>query len=227
MGLRIVMLGAPGAGKGTQAKRIASGHALPHISTGDIFRAHLRNGTDLGKQVQEYLDAGTLVPDELTCRIIAERLAEPDCANGYILDGFPRSVPQAQTLGEVLSERGEKLDVAVNIDIEDAETIERLTARRSCPKCGRIYNLKFDPPKRAGICDNDACEGAQLIQRKDDQEETIRERLKVYHETTEPIIAYYDQQGILTSVRGTGATPADVFARIEETLAAAKSDQAS
>jgi adenylate kinase len=221
MGLRIVMLGAPGAGKGTQAKRIAGARSLPHISTGDIFREHLRNGTDLGKQVQQYLDAGRLVPDELTCRIVADRLAQPDCVDGYILDGFPRSVPQSENLDAVLQSRGERLDVCLNIDVDDGEILDRLTARRSCSKCGRIYNLKFDPPKRANVCDDD---GAALVHRKDDQAETIAERLRVYHETTEPIIAFYEKQGLLKTVSGTSATPDLVFARIEEKLAALDTD---
>jgi len=215
MGLRIVMLGAPGAGKGTQAKRIAAAHGLPHISTGDIFRAQLKEGTDLGKQVRGYLDSGALVPDELTCRIVAERVAEADCADGYILDGFPRSVPQAENLKEVLAGRGETLDVAINIDVDDPEIVERLTARRTCSACGRIYNLKFDPPNNAGVCDDD---GAELLHRKDDQVETISERLRVYHETTEPIIACYEEQGILKTASGSKDTPAGVFAKIEAIL---------
>ena len=217
MGLRIVMLGGPGAGKGTQAKRISAAHSLPHISTGDIFRANLAAGTELGKKAQAYMAQGRLVPDELTCDLVADRLGDADCANGYILDGFPRSVPQAENLDSVLAGRGERLDVAVNIDVTDDEITDRLTARRTCSKCGRIYNMKFDPPKQEGVCDDD---GAELDLRKDDQEETIRERLKVYHQTTEPIIASYEKQGILKTINGTGASPDDVFATIEETLAA-------
>jgi len=216
MGLRIVMLGAPGAGKGTQAKRIAEACGLPHISTGDIFRAHLRDGTPLGRQVRQYLDAGTLVPDALTCEIVAERIREDDCARGYILDGFPRSAPQADTFHELLAGRGEKLDLALNIDVDDGEIVERLTARRSCPKCGAIYNLKFQPPRQDGVCDHD---GEPLVQRRDDTEETVKERLRVYHETTEPIVAYYQTEGILKTVSGTGATPAAVFSKIEAILA--------
>ena len=223
MGLRIVTLGAPGAGKGTQAKRLATDQGLPHISTGDIFRAHLREGTDLGKQVQSYLDAGRLVPDDVTCAIVADRLAEPDCADGYILDGFPRSVPQAEALDAVLCERGETLDVAINIDVPDDVIVGRLTARRSCPQCGRIYNLTYDPPQRDGVCDNPDCGGAALVHRKDDQVETINERLRVYHETTEPIIAYYDRQGILSNVLAADAPPPDVYKKIEEALAALES----
>ena len=216
MGLRIVMLGGPGAGKGTQAKRMAEAYKLPHISTGDIFRAHLREGTPLGRQVQGYLDSGRLVPDALTCEIVAGRILQADCAGGYILDGFPRSLPQAEEFQRLLASRGEGADLAINVDVTDEEIINRLSARRSCPKCGAIYNLKFGPPKKEGVCDLD---GEALIQRKDDQEETIRERLRVYHETTEPIIAYYGKQGILKTISGTGATPADVFAKIEEIVA--------
>ncbi len=221
MGLRIVMLGAPGAGKGTQAKRIAEKHGLPHISTGDIFRANLKEGTPLGLKAKGYMDAGTLVPDELTCELVADRIAQADCAKGYVLDGFPRSVPQAEALQAMMAKRGDRLDVAVNIDVKDGEIIDRLTARRTCPKCGAIYNLKFSPPKQEGVCDNPACGGAVLLLRDDDREETIRQRLEVYHETTEPIIAFYDQQGILKTVDGTGSTPNAVFDTIEEILSAA------
>jgi adenylate kinase len=217
MGLRIVMLGGPGAGKGTQAKRMAEAYGLPHISTGDIFRARLRDGTPLGVQVKQYLDAGKLVPDALTCAIVADRLGQKDCAAGYVLDGFPRTIPQADELHRLLMSRGEKLDLAINVHVTDEEIINRLSARRSCPKCGAIYNLKFSPPKRAGICDAD---GNALIQRDDDQETTICERLRVYHESTEPIIAYYERQGILKTVNGTGSTPGDVFGKVEEIIAA-------
>jgi adenylate kinase len=217
MGLRIVMLGGPGAGKGTQAKRMAVAYGLPHISTGDIFRAHLRDGTPLGKQVKQYLDSGGLVPDALTCEIVADRIRQADCANGYILDGFPRSLPQAEEFHRLLTSRGEGADLAINVDVTDEEIIGRLTTRRSCPKCGAIYNLKFGPPKRAGVCDAD---GEALIHRDDDKEATICERLRVYHETTEPIIAFYDKQGILKTVNGTGSTPDAVFRKIEEIIAA-------
>lgn len=213
MGLRIVMLGAPGAGKGTQAKLVAEAHKLPHISTGDIFRANLREGTPLGLQAKEYMDAGKLVPDSLTCEIVADRIAQPDCANGYILDGFPRSLPQAEVFQSLLEKRGETLTVAINIDVEDASIIDRLGARRSCPQCGAIYNLKFGPPKKEGVCDND---GAELVLRKDDCEETIRERLRVYHETTEPIIGYYEELGILKTIEATGVPVDAVFSKIEE-----------
>ena len=217
MGLRIVMLGGPGAGKGTQAKRMSEAYKLPHISTGDIFRANLREGTPLGLEAKKYMDAGKLVPDQLTCEIVADRIAQSDCAGGYLLDGFPRSLPQAETFQQLLSSRGETLDLAINVDVNDDVIVARLSARRSCPKCGAIYNLQFGPPKKEGVCDVD---GEALIQRQDDQEATIRERLRVYHETTEPIIAYYEKQGILKTVDGE-APPDAIFAKIEEIVSAA------
>lgn len=216
MSIRIVMLGGPGAGKGTQAKRMAVAYKLPHISTGDIFRAHLREGTPIGLQVKQYLDSGGLVPDELTCQIVADRICSEDCSVGYILDGFPRSLPQAKEFQRLLATRGEAVDLVINVDITDEEIVDRLSSRRSCPKCGAIYNLKFGPPKQEGVCDVD---GEALIQRVDDQEATIRERLRVYHETTEPIIAYYEEQGMLKTVDGSVA-PEAVFAKIEEIIAA-------
>lgn len=218
MGLRIVMLGAPGAGKGTQAKQMAEKYGMPHISTGDIFRAHLREGTPLGLQVKNYLNSGQLVPDELTCAIVADRTAQPDCKNGYILDGFPRSLPQAEEFQRLLAERGEQVDLAINIDVIDAEIVDRLTARRSCPKCGAVYNLKFKQPKKENACDLD---GETLIQRQDDKEATVRDRLDVYHETTEPIIDYYGRQGVLKTVPGTNSTPDAVFQKVEEIVSAA------
>ncbi len=209
MGLKIVMLGAPGAGKGTQAVRMAKEMGIPHISTGDIFRKNLREGTDLGRRVQEYLNSGGLVPDELTCEIVADRLQEPDCAEGYILDGFPRSLPQAEMLTAFLEKMGQKIDAAVNIDVPDDLIVERLTARRSDPETGAVYNLKFNPPPPE-IAD-------KLIQREDDKPETVKSRLATYHETTEPIIAYYDAQGVLKNVPG-DAAPDDIYQRIMDVL---------
>lgn len=210
MALRIVMLGAPGAGKGTQAVRIAKDFNLPHISTGDIFRKHLKEGTDLGKQVQNYLNSGQLVPDELTCAIVEDRLTEADCANGFILDGFPRTVPQAEALDALLNKISQNLTVAIDIEVPDEEIVERLSARRSDPETGAIYNLKFDPPppEVAG----------RVIQREDDKPETIKERLRVYHENTEPIIGYYQKQGLLTSISGAGSTPDKVYEKVKEIL---------
>ncbi len=210
MVLRIVMLGAPGAGKGTQAVRMAQELGIPHISTGDIFRKNLREGTELGKQVQGYLNSGALVPDELTCEIVADRLQEADCANGYILDGFPRSVPQAEMLTEFLAKRGEKIDAAVNIDVSDDVIVERLTARRSDPETGAVYNLKFNPPPPE-IAD-------KLIQREDDKPETVKARLETYHETTEPIIAYYEQQGVLKNVPGDEGSPDEILQNVMDVL---------
>ncbi|MFA7691915.1 MAG: adenylate kinase [Candidatus Hydrogenedentes bacterium] len=210
MGLRIVMLGAPGAGKGTQAIRMAKEMGIPHISTGDIFRKNLREGTDLGKQVQEYLNSGALVPDQLTCDIVADRLQEEDCAKGYILDGFPRSLPQAEMLTTFLSERGSKIDVAVNIDVPDSEIVERLGARRSDPDTGAVYNLIFNPPP-AELAD-------KLIQREDDKPETVQARLQTYHEITEPIIHYYEQLDVLVNVPGAQAGPDEIYKRIMDLL---------
>ncbi len=206
MALRIVMLGAPGAGKGTQALRMAETLGIPHISTGDIFRKNLKEGTPLGKRVQEYLNSGALVPDELTCEIVADRLAQPDCENGFILDGFPRSIPQAEMLEKYLQEKGQQITAAINIDVPDAEIVERLSARRTDPVTGQIYNLKFSPPP-AEIAD-------RLIQREDDKEETVLARLKTYHDTMEPIISWYDRRGLLRTVSGSGATPDQVFEQI-------------
>lgn len=210
MGLRIVMLGAPGAGKGTQAVRMAKEMGIPHISTGDIFRKNLREGTELGQKVQGYLNSGALVPDELTCEIVADRLQEEDCANGYILDGFPRSVPQAEMLTEFLAKRDEKIEVAVNIDVPDEEIVGRLSARRSDPETGAVYNLKFNPPPPE-IAE-------KLIQREDDKPETVKSRLETYHETTEPIIAYYGELGVLKDVPGDKASPDEIYQRIMDVL---------
>ncbi len=210
MGLKIVMLGAPGAGKGTQAVRLAQELGIPHISTGDIFRKNLREGTDLGKQVQGYLNSGGLVPDELTCEIVADRLAQEDCASGYILDGFPRSIPQAEMLKAFLEKRGGGIDAAINIDVPDEEIVGRLSARRSDPETGAVYNLLFNPPP-AELAD-------RLIQREDDKPETVQSRLATYHETTEPIIEWYGKEGVLKNVSGTSAGPDEVYARVMEVI---------
>lgn len=218
MGLRIVMLGAPGAGKGTQAQRIAAAYTVPQVSTGDMFRKHLREGTELGRRVQGYLKTGALVPDDLTCAIVAERLAEPDCAGGYILDGFPRSLSQAETLERLLAERGEHINAVIEIDVPDEEIIERLSERRSCPVCGALYNLKFGPfPASGDRCARPGCEG-RLIQRDDDRAETIAERLRIYHETTRPIREYYRARGVLRSIPAARLSPDEVFARIVDVL---------
>lgn len=219
MGLRIVLMGAPGAGKGTQAKRISEVHDVPHISTGDILRHNIENKTELGLLVEPYLRDGHLAPDELVVKVVASRLEAPDCQKGYILDGFPRSAEQAKQFDDILAERGEKLSVVLDITADDDEIIERLSARRMCPQCGAIYNLKFNPPSIDGQCNNAFCEGTALIHRKDDHAETVRERLRVYHTTTEPILDFYRDAGLLVKVKGTGSTPDQIFAMIESLIA--------
>jgi adenylate kinase len=214
---RVVILGAPGAGKGTQARRMARKHSWPHISTGDIFRSHLDHKTAIGQKIESYMRSGQLVPDALACQIVVERLAAPDCAGGYILDGFPRSVPQAESLDRMLSDRHESLDAVILLTVDDDELVERLTARWTCPHCGKIYNGKFNAPKHEGYCDKPGCEVVRLVQREDDREDTVRRRLKVYHETTEPLIQHYDRQGLLRRVAG-GASPEAIEQEIEDVL---------
>ena len=205
--MKLIMLGAPGAGKGTQAARVAVELQIPHISTGDIFRANIKNGTELGKKAKAFMDAGKLVPDELTCDLVADRIAKDDCANGFILDGFPRTIPQAEALDKVLVSRGEKVDYAVNIDVPDEAIISRMSVRRACVTCGATYHIQFNPPKKEGICDN--C-GGELILREDDKPETVKTRLNVYHEQTQPLIDFYQAKGVLVTVDGTQALD-DVF----------------
>lgn len=205
--MKLIMLGAPGAGKGTQAARVAAELQIPHISTGDIFRANIKNGTELGKKAKAFMDAGKLVPDELTCDLVADRIAKDDCANGFILDGFPRTIPQAEALDKVLVSRGEKVDYAVNIDVPDEAIISRMSGRRACVTCGATYHIQFNPPKKEGICDN--C-GGELILREDDKPETVKTRLNVYHEQTQPLIDFYQAKGVLVTVDGTQALD-DVF----------------
>ena len=213
--MKIVMLGAPGAGKGTQAVNIAKEFDIPHVSTGDIFRANIKNGTELGMKAKEYMDKGALVPDEVTIGMLLSRISEPDCKNGYVLDGFPRTIPQAESLKKALSDKGDALDVAVNIDVPDEVIEGRMSGRRSCPKCGASYHVTFTPPKKEGICD--LC-GAELIQRADDKPETVKARLATYHEQTHPLIDFYKKEGILKEVDGTKA-PSEVFKAITEAIA--------
>ena len=194
------MLGAPGAGKGTQAKMIAAKYQIPHISTGDIFRANIKNGTELGKKAKSYMDQGLLVPDELTVDLVIDRLAQDDCKNGYILDGFPRTIPQAEALDAALAKLGEKMDYAIDVDVPDENIVNRMSGRRACLNCGATYHLISIPPKVEGICDR--C-GSEILLREDDKPETVQKRLKVYHEQTQPLIDYYKNQGILKSVDGT------------------------
>ena len=198
--MKIIMLGAPGAGKGTQAKMIADKFGIPHISTGDIFRANIKNGTELGKKAKEYMDKGQLVPDELTVEILLDRVANDDCKNGYVLDGFPRTIPQADVLDKELTKLGDKVDFAINVDVPDENIVRRMSGRRACLKCGATYHIEHIPPKTEGICDK--C-GSELVQRDDDKPETVQNRLSVYHEQTQPLIEYYDKKNILKSVDGT------------------------
>ncbi|WP_194611280.1 adenylate kinase [Clostridium vitabionis] len=198
--MRIVMLGAPGAGKGTQADRISEKYRIPHISTGDIFRSNIKAGTDLGKKAKEYMDQGLLVPDEITIGMLLDRIGGEDCREGYILDGFPRTIPQAESLTDALAKRGEKIDFAINIDVPDEAIIGRMSGRRACLKCGATYHIVSMPPKKEGICDR--C-GEKLVIRDDDKPETVQKRLKVYHEQTQPLIEYYEKQGVLRTVDGT------------------------
>ncbi len=197
--MRLILLGAPGAGKGTQAVNLSEKLKIPHISTGDIFRYNIKNSTPLGKMAKEYIDKGALVPDEVTIGIVKDRLAQEDCAAGFILDGFPRTIPQAESLDAVLDEMGVSLDYAVDIFVPDTEIIKRLSGRRVCPACGMSYHIHFGPPQKDGICD--VCQ-TSLIQREDDREETVLNRLETYHKQTEPLIGYYRDKGRLLIVEG-------------------------
>ena len=214
--MKIIMLGAPGAGKGTQAKMIAEKYSIPHVSTGDIFRANIKNGTDLGKEAKSYMDKGELVPDELTVRILLDRVAQEDCKNGYVLDGFPRTIPQAEALDKAVTELGESVDFAINVDVPDENIVKRMSGRRACLKCGATYHIEHIPPKTEGICD--AC-GSELVLRDDDKPETVLERLKVYHDQTQPLIDYYGNKNILHTVDGTVDMEV-VFANIAKILEA-------
>ena len=198
--MKIIMLGAPGAGKGTQAKKIADRYNIPHISTGDIFRANIKNGTELGKKAKEYMDKGLLVPDELTLDLIMDRFKAEDCKNGYVLDGFPRTIPQAEALDRALAEMGQKIDYAIDVEVPDENIVNRMSGRRACVDCGATYHIVYAPTAKEGICDK--C-GGELILRDDDKPETVLKRLGVYHEQTQPLIDYYTKEGILKSVDGT------------------------
>ena len=198
--MKIIMLGAPGAGKGTQAKKIADLCKVPHISTGDIFRANIKQGTELGKKAKTYMDQGLLVPDELVVDLVVDRLAQDDAKKGYVLDGFPRTIPQAEALTEALAKIGEKMDYAINVEVPDENIIDRMSGRRACVACGGTYHIKYNPTKKEGICD--AC-GGELILRDDDKPETVKQRLEVYHTQTQPLIDYYTKEGILKEVDGT------------------------
>lgn len=212
--MKIIMLGAPGAGKGTQAKQIAAKYEIPHISTGDIFRANIKEGTALGIEAKSYMDKGQLVPDELTVKILLDRVSKDDCKNGYVLDGFPRTIPQADVLDKAVSELNDKIDYAINVDVKDDNIIRRMSGRRACLNCGATYHIVNVPPKKEGICDT--C-GSELVIRDDDKEETVKARLLAYHEQTQPLIDYYNNKGILKEVDGTKDMN-DVFADIVNIL---------
>ena len=212
--MKIIMLGAPGAGKGTQAKMIADKYSIPHISTGDIFRANIKNGTELGLEAKKYMDQGKLVPDELTVKILLDRVAQADCANGYVLDGFPRTIPQAEVLDKALTELGDSIDFAIDVDVPDENIVKRMSGRRACLSCGATYHLEHIPPKKDGVCDK--C-GKELVLRSDDKPETVLNRLKIYHDQTQPLIEYYTQKGVLYTVNGT-VDMKDVFASIVSIL---------
>ena len=214
--MKLIMLGAPGAGKGTQAKKIAEKYNIPHISTGDIFRANIKNGTELGQKAKTYMDQGLLVPDELVVDLVMDRFAQPDCENGYVLDGFPRTIPQAEALDAALEKAGAKIDYAINVEVPDENIIRRMSGRRACVACGATYHLVHIPPKEEGICDT--C-GKELILRDDDKPETVQKRLDVYHEQTQPLIDYYTKQGALVEVDGT-VDMEDVFNAIVKILGA-------
>ena len=214
--MKIIMLGAPGAGKGTQAKKIAAKYGIPHISTGDIFRANIKNNKKKKKKAKTYMDQGLLVPDELTVDLVIDRVGQEDCANGYILDGFPRTIPQAESLDAALAKMGQKVDFAVNVEVPDENIVNRMSGRRACVGCGATYHVQFNAPKTEGICDT--C-GEKLILRPDDEPETVLKRLSVYHDQTQPLIDYYAKAGVLKEVDGT-LDMEDVFQAIVDVLGA-------
>jgi adenylate kinase len=212
--VRLVLVGPPGAGKGTQAEFIAANQSVPKISTGDIFRANVGQGTPLGLQAKKYMDAGQLVPDEVTIDMVRDRLAEPDAADGFLLDGFPRTVPQAEVLDQMLADLGTSLDVVLELVVDDDEVIRRLSGRRTCRGCGKIWHVEFDATENEGVCDR--C-GGELFQRDDDKPETIAERLRVYSESTAPLVDYYGGQGKLVGIDATGPVE-DVTKRASDAL---------
>ncbi len=212
--MNLILLGAPGAGKGTQAKKIVEKYGIPHIATGDILREAVAKGTELGKKAKEYMDRGELVPDEIVIGIVKERLQQPDCEKGFLLDGFPRTLKQAEALDDMLKELGKKIDAVIYIDVPEEEVVKRIVNRRTCRNCGAVYHLIYAPPKEPNKCDK--C-GGELYQRDDDKEETVRQRFKVYMENTAPLIEYYEKKGILYKVDGTKNID-EVFQQIDEVL---------
>lgn len=208
--MRLVLLGAPGAGKGTQAKKLIDKYGIPQISTGDILRKAVADGTPLGKEAKSYMDSGGLVPDSVVIGLVKERLAQDDCKNGYILDGFPRTTPQAEELDRVLAGMGSPLETALSVDVDSEILMKRLTGRRTCKSCQQMYNIHFTPPQKDGVCDK--C-GGELFQRDDDREDTIKNRLEVYEKSTAPLIDYYGKKNILKSVEGMGSVD-DIFKKV-------------
>ena len=212
--MNLILLGPPGSGKGTQAKLIVEKYGIPQISTGDMLREAVAKGTELGKEAKKYMDAGQLVPDEVVIGIVKERLQEPDCEKGFILDGFPRTIPQAEALDKILEELGKKIDAVINIQVPEEEVVKRIVNRRTCRKCGAVYHLIYNPPKEDNKCDK--C-GGELYQRDDDKEETVRQRYKVYKEQTEPLVEYYAKKGVLYNIDGTKSIE-EVFNEIDKIL---------
>ena len=213
--LNLILLGPPGAGKGTQAERLVEDFGLPYYATGDILRGAVKEGSELGTKAKEYMDRGDLVPDDVICDVIMERIDSPEAADGFLLDGFPRTIPQADTLEEQLSKRDRRLTAALLVDVPDEEAVRRLSGRRICVKNQHLYHVEFDPPKREGVCDQD---GSRLIQRDDDKPETVKKRLEVYHEQTKPLVDYYESRGLLRRFDG-GRSPSEVHDHIRATLA--------
>jgi adenylate kinase len=219
--LNLILFGPPGAGKGTQAERLRKDFELPYIATGDMLRANVKEQTELGKKAKEYMDAGDLVPDDLIVAMARDRLSQDDAQDGFILDGFPRTIDQAKVLDEQLSEMGRRVTAALLIDTPDEEVIRRLAGRRTCVKAGHNYHVEFDPPKHEGVCDQD---GSRLVQREDDKPEVIQNRLRVYHEHTKPLVDYYDERGLMRRIDGT-RDPADVHGHIRAVIATLRMEE--
>jgi adenylate kinase len=219
--LNLILLGPPGAGKGTQAERLVADFDLPYYATGDILRLAVKDGTELGQKAKEYMDRGDLVPDDVICGVIMERIDSPEARDGFLLDGFPRTIPQAEELEKALDGLGRRLTAVLSIEAPDEEVIRRLSGRRVCEKNGHNYHVDFDPPKNAGFCDQD---GSPLVQREDDEEQTVRHRLEVFHEQTQPLVDFYEKKGLRRRFDGT-RTPDEVHGHIRATLATLKLEE--